>query len=405
MNVRVARAAAGAASLALVLVLAPPPAHAEGEPGWAGGAVPVLNYDADAGFGLGAIGTLARHDPDARPYRVALQAQVFVTSERVHGHELRWDVVGVGHRRLRLFGRVGYFATVNRNHCGLGNEVECAPAEAEAAADAAGLAPGSPERVELVRHFHQVRYVNPFAQAGARWRLGRRLSAFGQWRLYDYRPGTLRERGPYPGSLYARAHPDGEAGLASVPQLGVMVDSRDAEGTPARGAWVEVSLRVADAATGSAWRFAGVNVTTRAYQRLAPWLVLATRQVTDVAAGALPLPELGLVNAAETYVAFGGQAMGRGVREHRYVGRIKVLGQLELRADLSRRWGAIAFVDAGWIAVDLADVGGDPARVLGSTGAGVRFVQHQTFILRADVGLSPHEGWAPQLYLQLGHLY
>lgn len=384
----------------VALAIGPPPVHADR---WSWGAVPIANYDADAGFGLGAIGTLTLSAPDITPYRASLGLQLFVTSERVHGHELRWDLVGVGHPRLRLYGRAGYFATVNRTYCGVGNAVTCDPADAEDAADAAGLA--GTERADFVRHYHQVRMINPFIQAGARWRIDRCTSAFAQWRLYHYRPGTLDDAGPYPGSLYATAHPDGEPGLSSVPQLGIMIDTRDVEGTPSRGVWAEASLRAASSATGSAWRFAGANVTARLYHRLAPRVVSATRLVIDAAAGDLPLAELGLVNASDTYVAFGGQAIGRGVREHRYVGRIKMLAQHELRVDLSRRWAGVGFVDAAWIAVDWDDLGGDPARVLGSFGLGARFVKSQTFILRADLGVSPHEGWSPQLYLQLGHLY
>ena len=393
---------ASAGMIAVFVVAAAGPAHASPASGWDWGAVPVANYDADAGLGIGGIGALTRHAPGVAPYRASLQLQLFATSERVQGHELRWDVVGVGHPRLRLFGRAGYFATVNRNYCGTGGDVTCDPAAADAAADAAGLAAGTDARADFVRRYYRVRYVNPFVQTGARWRLdGRgRWSAFAQWRLYYYRPGTLGERGPYPGSRYALDHPDGEPGLASVPQLGVMYDTRDREGTPGCGVWIEASVHGASAVTGSAWRFAGGNVTARLYQRLGTRVVSATRLVADVATGDLPVAELGLVNAAETYVAFGGAAAGRGIRESRYVGRRAVIAQEEVRVDVSRRWVAIAFVDAAWI-----DDGGGDGGVRGASGLGARFVASQTFILRADLGVSPHEGWAPQLYLYLGHLF
>jgi hypothetical protein len=396
-----------AAVAVLAVLTAARAARAEPQAGWAWGAVPIVNFDADAGVGVGGVGTLTRHARGLRPYRASLLVQLFATSEKVQGHELKWDVVAAGHPRLRAFGRVGYFATVNRNYCGLGNAVTCDPADAEAAADAAGIAPGTGERDDFVRRFHRVRFVDPFGQAGGRWRLDDRgvVSAFAQWRLWYFRPGTLSERGPYPGSLYARDHPDGEPGLASVPQLGVMVDTRDDEASPSRGVWIEASVRGAGRATGSTWSFAGGNLTARGYLRLGHAVVSATRVVVDGVAGDLPVPELGLVNAADTYVAFGGAAMGRGVREHRFIGRIKLLGQQELRAPLSRRWVAVGFVDAGWIAVDWDDVGGDPGRILWTTGGGLRFIYNPTFILRADLGVSPVEGWSPQVYLYLGHLY
>jgi hypothetical protein len=139
------------------------------------------------------------------------------------------------------------------------------------------------------------------------------------------------------------------------------------------------------------------------YRRLTARLVSATRAVADVASGDLPVAELGLVNAAETYVAFGGASAGRGIREFRYIGAVKLLAQQELRFDVSRRWVGVGFVDAAWVAADWDDRGA--GRLRGAAGLGARFVKDQTFILRADVGVSPHEGWAPQVYLYLGHLY
>jgi hypothetical protein len=380
-------AAPGALALLAAVAVTPTAARADGAAGgWGWGAVPFANYDSDAGFGIGGIGTLTLHRPGVHPYRASLLLQVAATSERVQAHELRWDLVVPRAPRLRLYGRATLFSSVNSTYCGVGNGARCDPA-----------AP---------RHYHHMRFYSPTLQVGARWR-GRRpaLSTFVQWRVFVYRVGSLTDAGTYPDSLYELDHPGGEPGVASVPQAGVMYDTRDSEGTPSRGVWAEASVRGAARATGSDWRFAGANVTTRVYQRLARGLVAATRLVTDVAAGDLPVIELGLINAAEIYPAFGGQTGGRGIRERHFIGRIKLLAQQELRLDLSRRWVAVPFVDAGWVAADWDDVGGDPGTIHWSGGAGLRYVSSSTFILRADLGVSPVEDWSPQLYLYLGHLY
>ncbi len=378
--------AAGCALGLLALAAATPARADDAGRGWSWGAVPFANYDADAGFGLGGIGTLTLHRPSVRPYRALLMLQLAATSERVQAHELRLDLVVPGAPQVRLYGRASLFATVNSTYCGVGNGARCDP-----------TAP---------RHYNHMRFHAPTVQLGVRRRLGApALSGFAQWRVYVYRVGSLTEGGTYPDSLYELEHPGGEPGVASVPQLGVMYDTRDREGTPSRGVWAEASVRAASRATGSDWSFAGANVTTRVYQRLSRRIVSATRLVTDVAAGELPVIELGLINAAEIYPAFGGQTGGRGIRERHFVGRIKLLAQQELRIDLSRRWVAIGFADAGWVAADWDEVGGDPAAIHWSTGAGLRYVKSETFILRADLGVSPVEDWSPQLYLYLGHLY
>jgi hypothetical protein len=395
-----------AATLAALLALSTP-ARADRAAGWSWGAVPFANFDADAGYGIGGVGTIAWHRPGFAPYRAQLFAQLFVTSERVQAHELRADVPGAGHPRLRLSARAGYFATVNRNYCGLGNAVDCDPAVAVAAADAAGLAAGTDERADFVRRYYRVRFVNPYLHPAARWRLDGRgaLSAFAGWRLAWYRSGTLGDRGPYPGSLYESDHPDGEPGWISLPLAGLLYDTRDSETLPSRGVFVETSLHATAPALGSSWSFGGGNLTTRVYHRLTGRLVSATRLIADGTLGDPPVAELGLIDATETYVGFGGSVVGRGIREHRYVGRVRLIAQQELRLDLSRRWVGVGFADAGWIAVDWTDVGGDPDRVLWTAGAGLRYVSSPTFILRADLGLSPSEDFAPQLYLYLGHLY
>jgi hypothetical protein len=400
--------ALGALIALAALAELPGPAVAEAPPRsfeWV--ALPVANFDADAGFGLGGIGSLALQSPGVTPYRAAARLRIFATTRLVQNHELSWDVLHAGHPRLRVFGHIAAFATINRTYCGLGNEVTCDPAEAERAADQAGLAVDTGAREDFVRRYYLRRFLGPGAQMGGRWRLDERdrLSLFASWRMSLYRAGTLRERGDDPGSLYAIDHPHGEDGIASVPQLGIMYDTRDHEPAPTRGVWLEGSVRGAAPATGSTWRFAALNATGRGYLSVRPGLVAATRLAADLAAGDLPVEELGFVGSAELFSAFGGSAFGRGVRAHRYAGRIKLLGQQELRLELPRRFAAVSFVDAGWIGLGWNDVGGDPRHVLASTGAGLRWAHSETFILRADLGLSPLEGWSPQLYLQLGHLF
>jgi len=400
---RGSRSVLGLALIAGVIAAAPRAARADVAPGWRWGALPILNFDADAGLGLGALGTATRIEPGVRPYRAVLTAQVFVTSRLVQGHELRWDVLEVGDPRLRLFGRIGYFASLGRNYCGTPSEATCDDAVAEAAAGTAGLVQGTDDWDAFVRHYYRRRLIDPFGIAGARWRLDERgrFSLFGLWRVSVYLPGSLTERGPYPGSFYATRFPDGERGVASIPQVGAMFDTRDDETVPTRGFWIEASARAAGRATGSAWTFVGGNLTARAYHAVGARLVSATRVVADVAAGDLPVEELGQVGAADGYAAFGGESSGRGIREFRYVGRVKLFGQEEARLALTRRWGLVGFVEVGWVA-DGAD---DTSGVLACGGAGLRWLHNAGFLLRADVGFSPLEGWGPRIYLNLGHVY
>lgn len=398
---------------ALLLASAPAAAEEEGLD-WAG--VPILNFDSDAGVGLGVLGSLYWMEPEIEPYRRSLTLQIFVSTELVQAHELQWDLLRVADTPLRITGKAGYYATITRNFCGYGNEVTCDPDVAEQAAMDAGLSPGSDEFDAFTRHYYQRRFVNPWGTVIARWPFDRRWSAFGGWRLSYLLPGTFSDRDHYQGSLYdelveAGEVPGGgdEQGLVSVPQVGVVYDSRDNEPAPNRGLWFEASVRGAALPTGSSWSFAGANTTTRLYLPIGGRLVAATRLVADVLVGDPPTEELAQMGGTELYEAFGGKNIGRGIRSHRYLGRIKLLGQQELRWT-ALRWKDKAitlngFVDAGHLALDWDEFGGDPGRVLWSAGGGVRVAWTPNFIVRLDVGASPYEQEDPQFYVYIGHVY
>ena len=102
--------------------------------------------------------------------------------------------------------------------------------------------------------------------------------------------------------------------------------------------------------------------------------------------------------------------MGRGVRAGRYRGQLKALAQQELRGiawaftlwDEPGSLGGVGFVDAGYVAARLDAL--DDAAAIYSAGGGLR-VAWSDFILRADLGASPAEAWAPWFYLDFDHIF
>lgn len=109
-------------------------------------------------------------------------------------------------------------------------------------------------------------------------------------------------------------------------------------------------------------------------------------------------------------LAYGGQYMGRGIRARRYIGRIKLVGQTELRAMLYGRPDKLsiltfAFLDAGYVGVSYRHFGGDRAQLLLGFGGGVGIYWGRSFVLRFDVATSALEDYAPYYYLTLTHPY
>lgn len=382
--------------------------------GW--GALPAINYNSDEGFGYGAVANLYRYDGSTAPYRYNLGMQFFMTTKGIHNHRVEIDALNVGGLPLRLTGRVQLEVTRAGNFCGFGYDVSCDPAEAEAAADDAGLS--GEAREDFVSRYYRVRYVRPYAFLNARYALSpkpHRIEVFGGWRGEWHQPGDFTTGEPYPGSKYEQAFPEGETGFYSLLEAGLMADNRDNEPAPTRGYWVEGSVRGATPYWGSAWSLFGFNTTLRGYVPLTKdsRLVGAARVVFDGFVGDAPTREWANPGGQRLYEAWGSLNAGRGIRARRYLGRVKTFAQPELRwTFFSPRIGKVpldftvlAFTDIGFVAAEWSDFGQALGEPLIGTGGGLRIAVDDNFIVRLDVGLSAKEDWSPSIYIDLGNLF
>jgi hypothetical protein len=406
---------------------APPPPQRK--TGFSFSGIPAINYIADNGLGLGAIVAAYYNDGVTLPYRTAITLQVFVSTNLVQDHNLVVDTLRVLDLPLRLTGRVGYISSLTQNYCGVGGNVSCDVGVARAAADERGLVDDDDDADDdfdrFVRHFYQRRFMNPYGLLNARYALIEqtattpRIEVTGGYRGFYFIPGDVfadddddgaPDLTPYPGSLYARDFPDGEPGYDSVFNVGLMGDTRDNEPAPTSGWWHELSVRAATPLWLSTWTWAGFNVTLRGYQYLPLFpalekrLVLANRLTFDGVVGDIPIQELARLGGSQDIYAFGGADMGRGIRVQRYLGKVKVLDQVELRyrffefAVLEQNFAltTAAFVDAGIIGDELInpkDIGTN-----GGFGGAFRVAWNENFMIRVDVAVSTVEDYATQLY-------
>jgi outer membrane protein assembly factor BamA len=194
-------------------------------------------------------------------------------------------------------------------------------------------------------------------------------------------------------------HVDRQHGLALL-ELGLAFDSRDDEIATARGAYHHVKLRASLGGAGPfPYRYLQTNVTLRAYHPLVPSrrLVLAVRGVADAQVGDVPFYELSRFEEAS---ALGGANGVRGVPGDRYLGKIKLFGNVEARwtaahvdvAGSRYALGLVGFFDGGRL---WADWRHDPTldgRGLGlkyGAGLGLRVQKGETFVVRADLAWSP----------------
>jgi hemolysin activation/secretion protein len=128
-----------------------------------------------------------------------------------------------------------------------------------------------------------------------------------------------------------------------------------------------------------------------------PRVTLAGRLVADVLYGTPPFYALAVFE--DTY-AIGGLNGVRGVPGQRYYGKVKALGNVELRTELvtfhalgkPMTFGVVGFFDGGRVWADTSlqpQLDGTDFGFKYGTGGGLRLQSGAAFVLRADVAWSP----------------
>ncbi len=381
------------------------------------GGTPALGYDNNTGFAFGAIVTLAKFSEEDDPYAWRLEALAYMSVMELeagrwdfpfHDHHVLFDAPGLWDGRLRLNLKVAFSRTLNNGYYGFGNG---------AAYD---------ESLEAANStYYQYDWIHPHADAKARIRLWH--GDLGKLDLIAGTGFTYNVINVFDGSLLAG---DLAGGSGSVVQdlvvgasnhslltgiVGVSWDTRDHDFSPSRGMFHEVSLR-GGAGLGEGFGYGGANATSRFFFPLwGEYCVLAARMMVDVSFGDVPIYLLPSHEGLYPGDTTGGASSIRGVPGKRYHGKVKVLGNLELRSKIlpfeiyGERFnlGAITFVDAGRVWAELEprpDLDDGGARYKVGAGGGLRLQWGETFILRGDVAYSPTEDTLGY-YVDINHIF
>jgi hypothetical protein len=367
-----------AASLLLLLVL---PSPARGDPiRWY--VLPNVAFDTDDGLGFGARGELAVATPGYEPYRTAYVVHAFATLRGYHHHRFRLDRVGLGRgRRVRVTLHLAWRQWLNDGYWGIGNGTAVERAYAD----------GIPDDDPRLKRYRYSLY-QPFTHLAVRVRLDRGFSLFS---AFSPRFTAVRT---YPGSLLEEQRPFGMDGGLSLPlTVGLLYDSRQPEADPQRGLFAELGARVSGQPTGARGVFGALHVTLRGYLRVARWLVLAGRVMTEVLFGDIPFYEMVHWGGSIPVAGFGGFETLRGIPFGRWRAPGKAVLNLEARFRLFahtifRRpiyWQLGLFCDSGLVFAEgeraTAPSPRQPLHVSG--GGGIRAVFQETFVARLDTGV------------------
>ncbi len=363
--------------------------EAEEKRGLEGIGIPLVSYNTDLGFGIGAVGGAYYYAPGFDPYQHALAAQVFFTTQGVRNHWLRYDGPSLlGRARLEV--RAEYRRDLLFPFYGVGNEAS------------PEFHPGtSAPRAFAFDQFY------PGGWARIRTRPLGEKHPLEVWGGYGYHWVRIR---PYPGSVLEQSQPVGiRGGNHGQLFVGLIWDTRDFEPDPTRGGIEELSVRISGAPTLSAYAYSGVTFSERRFWSLSERVVFAQRIILDAMFGEVPVFVLADIGGTGTE-GIGGMSSVRGVPRNRYVGSVKVASNSELRFyvwDFSlfgetTKVGGVAYFDIG--RVWHPDVDDGPWwRWHPGVGTGLR-VARLAAVARVDYAVAT-EDLRQAIYVTFGHMF
>ncbi|MGF1466772.1 MAG: BamA/TamA family outer membrane protein [Sandaracinaceae bacterium] len=387
--------------------------------------LPFLTFISEIGLLVGVVGSLTKFRPGSSPYAwnmtVALsvglgldaRSNVFSPLQRL---EVILRMPSLLQNRLRV--NVGVFSEAQSNlaYFGLGNASINVGSPQDPPTDFMP-APGQEGLFQQYERTYTALRVDSAYRLGEHW-----FVSAGVWfhflRHLPYEDSKLLRDW---GTALGQDDPTLrglEDYLGIVPSVGLILDTRDDELNPNDGVFAEASIRGGAGFTlgppgGAAQTpgpFPNINwgsfyVNVRGFVDLYPgWLVLAMRAVADMGFGDLPLFEMTRVGAYTQFIGPSGEQANRGLPAGRLHGRVKLVGNAELRftfwrtvtgAGIPLRLGLILFTDVTrvWSRWVDAEPGLDGGFFLWpSVGGGFRFGWGEAATLRLDVGVAPDGG-------------
>jgi len=359
-------------------------------------AIPALNFDADEGFGYGAIVALYSYDANAASYAWTLQPTVFLTTRGRRDYTLFFDSPSRPGRAWRTTAFAGHEQQLAAPYYGIGNATPYDPA----------LETGG------TRYFYRYGRTRDRVSADVQHDVGHR-----GFRVLAG-AGVSNDRvDPTPfdsGTTLAATDGMGASGTGhtNYVRAGLVWDTRDREIGPRAGTWADLLVQRVDRALGATNSYTRATVTVRRYQPLGDRVTLAARMLAQSTSGDAPFYVLGEIQTAQRpQEGLGGASTVRGLPKDRYLGKSIVVSNVELRwratefALLGRPSSLVlsSFVDAGRVWPGGMDVANAVRQLHAGYGGGARLSFGSSFVVAVDVGHSTQA--AAPMYIGLGYLF
>jgi hypothetical protein len=381
---------------------------------------PLIGGSSDIGFQVGAVGTLSYFADGIQPY--AWNADLFLSLSFNRGpggnieiaqQSYQWNVdyPQLFGKKIRLNPQIAFTRTVNEGYFGLGNASSGAPAP-----------PGTPNPSRYHQYIANVMYARTFA----RFDFDRPFALFAGETYRYVNPVT------YAGSVLAteesQRKPDGSPLLLGTGPMsllalmaGVIIDSRDNEIFTTTGVFHQMGVRFEQGLpldTNVQYSEAGAILS--AFAPVGGPLVLAGRLVADFQFHQVPFFDLSVAGPFQLKDLPGGSSGIRGVPIGRFLGPIKGVGNLELRALLLHMTiakqkfhiGGNLLADAGRVWSDYtfhSPLDGSGIGLHWGAGGGIYLLWGQAAIFRIEAAYSPDTasagGLPVGLYVEDGTMF
>lgn len=366
---------------------------------WEVNGLPALNFDADEGFGYGAVIEVYNYgDGNVEPYAFTIQPNVFFTTGGRRDVSLFVDAPRVIPGGWRITGSLSREQQFSTPYYGRGN--------ATTHDEALETAPN-----DYYYRFGQTKRVFSLDIQKKLPRIPLRVLAGSRISTVKLDPTPFDSGSTLLASQLAGST-EPLSGWWNAVRGGVVWDSRNREVGTTRGVWSDALVQRYDRALGSERSYTRWTVTDRRYFPVGGSVVYAQRLLLQGVNGDVPVHDLTSIQGSfKGQDGLGGSKSVRGLPRNRYQGKGLFLANAELRwraADFRIRRGPAhlvfnAFVDGGRVWEEKVDLSSIVSDLHHGYGGGVRLGMGGSFVVAVDVGHSS-QSTAP-VYIGLGYLY
>ena len=360
--------------------------------------LPALNFDADEGFGYGAIVQYYDYgDGRAEPYSFSLQPTLFLTTRGRRDATLFLDAPHLLPNGWRLGAQLAREQQLTAPYYGIGNN--------SVALESASKSPNP----------YYYRFGRTVVRANADFQHELVVPALRLLIGAGTRTADVKTV-PYDSGTTLLAQQTGKPKLPTIDtryaRVGLVWDTRDREIGPHSGNWSELLVQRAGRVLGGDQVFTRITGSVRQYVPLASSVTLAERVVMQTVRGDPAISEIFAVQSSyRDDEILGGATSIRGIPKNRYVGKGVAFANSELRWSAASfglvgrpsRLVLSGFVDAGRVWTDGLDVSQAATDLHVGYGGGARLAIGPTFVVATDVGHSSLS--AAAVYIGLGYVF